>query len=164
MEGNSIRLEEILSNVSQVFLDTAPVIYFVERHPEYSARVQPIFDAIDDGSLSAVTSPITLAECLVVPIRSDQESVQQDFTDLIVSGTGVTFAIIDDAVAQQAANLRARYNLSLIDAFQAATALAAGCDAFLTNDSDLVRVTELHVIVVDELETENLEAAQEGNG
>jgi len=33
-----------------------------------------------------------------------------------------------------------------------AGALSAGCEAFLTNDADLRRVTELRVLVLDELE------------
>lgn len=51
-----------------------------------------------------------------------------------------------------AADFRARYNLSLPDALQAAVALVAGCDAFLTNDAALKRVTELRVITLDEVE------------
>jgi predicted nucleic acid-binding protein len=52
----------------------------------------------------------------------------------------------------QAAELRARYKLSLIDALQIAAALGAGCDGFLTNDKDLKRVGTLNVLVLSELE------------
>lgn len=38
------------------------------------------------------------------------------------------------------------------DALQIAAALVAGCEAFLTNDAGLKRVTELRVLVLDELE------------
>lgn len=57
-----------------------------------------------------------------------------------------------DASAERAAELRAHYNLTLTDAFQIAAALTAGCDAFPTNDAALKRVTELTVLVLDELE------------
>jgi predicted nucleic acid-binding protein len=40
----------------------------------------------------------------------------------------------------------------LTDALQIAVALEAGCEAFLTNDRTLKRVTELRVLVLDELE------------
>jgi len=59
---------------------------------------------------------------------------------------------IEEQVASRAADLRARYNLTLTDAFQVAAALVAGCDAFLTNDDAIKRVTELNVIVIDEVE------------
>jgi predicted nucleic acid-binding protein len=63
----------------------------------------------------------------------------------------ITFVPINQNMALQAAELRARYNLQLPDAFQVAIALAAGCEAFLTNDTMLSRVTELRVIVLDDL-------------
>lgn len=114
--------------------------------------VDDVFDRIDAGLLPAVTSPITLLECLVVPCRLGRVRVQQDFTDLIVNGNNVTFASLGHAIAHRGAELRAKYNLSLPDALQVAAALAAGCDAFLTNDLDLKRVRELNVLILDELE------------
>jgi len=69
-----------------------------------------------------------------------------------VYSDNVTFLVIDDEIADNAADLRARYNVTLTDALQAATALAAGCDAFLTNDPALKRVSALDVIVLDEAE------------
>ena len=59
---------------------------------------------------------------------------------------------IDEVIARRAAQLRARYPLALDDAFQIVTAIIAQCDAFLTNDATLKRVTELNVIVLDEVE------------
>ena len=64
-----MKVADALRGVSRIFLDTAPVIYFVERAPLHFDRVGPVFDLIDVGSVAAVTSPITLAECLVVPCR-----------------------------------------------------------------------------------------------
>src|SRR5207248_2734353 len=107
---------------------------------------------IDQGSPTAITAPVTLAECLVLPIRLGQSSVQQDFTDLIVRGQNVLFVLINDSTACQAADLRARYNLGLADALQIAAALSAASDAFLTNDVALKRVRELPILVLDELE------------
>jgi predicted nucleic acid-binding protein len=55
-------------------------------------------------------------------------------------------------VAEQAADLRARYGLRTPDALQIATGLTAGYAALLTDDARLQRVTELRVLVLDELE------------
>jgi predicted nucleic acid-binding protein len=59
---------------------------------------------------------------------------------------------IDAAIAEVAADLRARYNLRTPDALQLATAIKAGCDAFLTNDATLKKVTELKILVLSELQ------------
>src|SRR5690348_7093577 len=50
----------------------------------------------------AVTSAITLAECLVLPIRSNQTSLQHAFTQLLVSGPGIKFVAVDDMIARDA--------------------------------------------------------------
>jgi predicted nucleic acid-binding protein len=147
-----MKVDDALRGVTRLFLDTAPVIYHVERHPKYAPVVDEIFNWIDAGKLPAATSPITLVECLVVPCRLGQGQVEKDFTDLIVNGQGVTFVTLEAASARRAAALRATYNLSLADACQIAMALAAGCDAFLTNDLGLKRVTEITILVIDELE------------
>jgi len=145
-----MNIVDSLQNVTLLFLDTAPVIYYVEENPFYSAFVEVIFERIDNGSLTAVTSPVTLAECLVVPYRLGLLQRQRDFFDLIVYGGNTIFLPIDHDQAQRAAELRAHYNLTLPDALQIATALAAGCEAFLTNDATLKHVTELQVLVLND--------------
>jgi predicted nucleic acid-binding protein len=149
-----MKITERLQTVTKLFLDTAPVVYYVEEDTRYLALVDPVFDRLDAGTLVAVTSPVTLAECLVMPYRNNQVELQQIFSDLIVNGTNVLFASIEREMGRRAAELRARYNLSLTDAFQIAVALQSGCDAFLTNDMTLKRVSELSVIVLEEMEAE----------
>ncbi len=147
-----MKLSEALRHVERLFLDTAPVIYYVEKNPLYLDAVTPFFDRIDLGLLTAVTSPVTLAECLVIPYRSGLVQLQRDFEDLIVYGHNTVFVPLDHRSARQAAELRARYNITLPDALQIAVALSADCEAFLTNDGLLQRVKELRVLVLDELE------------
>ena len=147
-------IEENFEGVTRLFLDSAPVIYYVERNSRYFAIVDVIFELIFDGSLMAVTSPVTLAECLVPPYRLGQTELQQEFINVIVGGDNIMFEpIVDEDIARQAAQIRARYNLQLPDAFQVAIAMAAKCEALLTNDATFSRVTELRVLVLDDLET-----------
>jgi len=143
-------IRERLNGVRRIFLDTAPVVYYVERHPEFSRLVIPVFDMIDEGSLLAVTSPITLAECLVGPCRNLEQPLQDAFRQRIIGANNTLFVGPDAAMAQRAAELRAASRLSLLDCLQIAIALGAGCDAFLTNDLALTRVKEMNVITLRE--------------
>ena len=143
-------LLEQLDTVNKIFLDTAPVIYFVEKNPSFATKVQPIFDRLDGGELKAVVSPITLAECLVLPYKLGTPKVAQIFTELLVNSPSVTFNPVDSVTADKAAELRARYNLTLIDAFQIATAMQAGCDAFLTNDIELKQIKEIQILTLSD--------------
>jgi predicted nucleic acid-binding protein len=147
-----MNLTEQIEKVRQVFLDTAPVIYFIEKNPDFASKVQGIFERLDDGKLMAVVSPITLAECLVLPYKQKSPDVAQIFTDLLVNSKSVLFYPVDEVTADKAADLRARYNLTLTDAFQFAVAIQSDCDAFLTNDIDLKRVTEIPIIILSEAE------------
>jgi predicted nucleic acid-binding protein len=149
-----MKIKSALMGVSQIYLDTAPVIYYVQGVTPFFPVVDALFQEIERGSLGAraIASPVTLTECLVLPIRIGDTALQQNFVDLLTNTEGITLANIDVAVGRLAADLEARYRLKLPDAFQIATALTASCQAFLTNDAQLKRVTEVNVLVVDELE------------
>lgn len=155
MNAQSVIAAESLARATRIFIDTAPVIYFIEQHPRYLPLVQPVFDRIDAGALALVTSPVTLAECLVLPLRHGQADVVEMFTELLTRGPFTEFVVVDQPVGALAAELRVRCNLHLPDALQAAVAVLTGCDAFLTNDPILKRVTELNVVVLDDLHPVN---------
>ncbi len=147
-----MRVDEALAEISRLFLDTAPVVYFVEENPEFFPAVSLIFGQIEDGTLVGITAPITLAECLVIPYRDGDVARQQAFVELLTNTENIEFAEIGQQTGQVAAGLRARYNLQLLDSLQIAMAVKAGCEAFLTNDRQLQRVTELRIVLVNELE------------
>lgn len=141
----------VINTTQLIFLDSAPVIYYVEAHPVYQPRVRPIFDAIDAGLIRAVTSPVTLAECLIVPLRQNDADLERRFTQTLTSANHTQLQPITREVGRSAAELRAGYGLKMMDALQVAAAFLSGCDAFLTNDRDLLRITEIQVILIDDL-------------
>lgn len=147
-----MKLTNSLQGVTRLFLDSAPVIYYIEENTRYLSVVEPIFERIDNSLLIAVTSPVTLSESLVIPYRLGRTDIRLLFINQIVNGDNTEFIQINNHIAQQAAELRSRYNLALLDAYQVAVALAGKCEALLTNDVAFKRVTELRVLVVDELE------------
>lgn len=143
-----------LQGVRRLFLDTAPVIYFVEQHPQYFPLVREVFEQLRNTPLIGLVSPITLAECLVQPYRLGQTELQQEFIELMTDNNNIEFMpFAKETLAIDTAQIRARYNLQLPDAFQIAVALAAGCDAFLTNDITFKRITELQVLVLNDFNT-----------
>lgn len=146
-----MKLVDAFAGVRQLFLDTAPVIYPVQGVPAYQPRMDWVFHHLQAGAFQAVTSSITLAECLVLPYQLGDAALGQRFRDVITAGIRTRYVGVDAAV-ERAAELRARYKVGLPDALQLAAALAAGCDAFLTNDLALKRVVELTILVLDELE------------
>jgi hypothetical protein len=79
-----MKVEEALRGVKRLFLDTAPVVYFVEQNPEFITRVEPIFTRLD-LDLVGVVSAVTLAECLVFPIKRGLRDLEQAFEEVVNS-------------------------------------------------------------------------------
>jgi predicted nucleic acid-binding protein len=147
-----MKVEESLEGVTSLFLDTAPVIYYVEENTQYLTTVEIVFNRIQNGEIMAVASPVTLAESLVIPYRLGQTELQQEYTDLILSNNRIFWVEINGDMTVKASQIRAKYNLKLPDAFQVAVALASGCEALLTNNGAFRRVTEIRAIALDDLE------------
>jgi predicted nucleic acid-binding protein len=143
---------DALRGARRVFLDTAPVVYLIEKNPRYLATMQVVGDLYEARRFVAVTSPITLLECLVIPIRLGDPALQQRFVNTIAHGENTVFAQIDEGVAIEAAAMRAKHGMRLADALQVAVAIREGCDTFLTNDTAFRRVSEIKVVLVDDVE------------
>lgn len=132
-----------------ILFDSAPIIYFVEQHPTYSPLMRTVVALLTRNQIQAVTTPVTLTECLVYPFRSNNAKLQQAFQDIILSGKNTSFLPTNDAIAKRAAMIRATYNLTVTDATQVATAIEANCGAVLTNDKTFARVTEIPILLLD---------------
>jgi len=146
-----LTLDEGLEDVELLGIETAPFIYFVERHPTYIQRMRSVFERVDAQRLQLITSIITLTEVLVMPIENAHIHFQREYRDMLLNTEGISTLPVNVAIAEQAAELRAKYRLRTPDALHLATALVSGCDAFLTNDLALKKVTDLKVLVLDEL-------------
>lgn len=150
MEQKNLSISDALININYLFLDTAPIIYFVEQNPTFSAMVDVVFDKLDEGEFTAVISPVTVAECLMYPIRNQNQELQNLYMELFTNNPNTVCTSIDADVGPKAAELKAIYNLKTPDALQIAAAITSGCNGFLTNDKNLKRVTEIPVIVLKE--------------
>ena len=126
-----------------LLVDSAPLIYVLERHPELERRFVPYFERHSRGEISFAVTTITIAEVLTGPLISGDEALARRYRALLESWQVVDLSL---EIAESAARLRARLKLKLPDAIQAASALAIHADALLTHDRDLSRVTALPII------------------
>jgi predicted nucleic acid-binding protein len=88
---------------------------------------------------------------LIKPRQVGDATIERIYRDLLLDSRHFILLPIDVAIAESAADLRARYHLRTPDALQIAAALRAGCEAFVTNDATLRRVADLRVLVLDQL-------------
>ena len=147
------KLQDALTGVNRLGIDTDATIYFVQANPTYDALVAEVFSRIGNGQITGFASTISLLETLVLPIRTGDVLLQEKFRGLLLDSSNLYLTPVSPALAERAAEIRALYNLKTPDAIQAATALETACDAFLTNNGkDFRRVKSLNVLVLDELE------------
>jgi predicted nucleic acid-binding protein len=147
----TMKIADALIGVDSVLLDTAPAIYLLEKHPAFYPVVEEFFRVRAEKGVVVVTTPITLAECLIHPFRQGRNDLVSAFRNLITGGTGTWFQPIGDETGQTAARVRAKYGLVLGDAIQVAIALQMNCQAILTNDAAIARVTEIRTLLVSNL-------------
>lgn len=122
-----------------LFIDTEPLIYFIEGKSPFQETLLEIFKACKDGQLYFITSTLTLMEVLVLPLRLKKSELADQYEKLITKSQNIVIVDLDTGVSKRAAALRARYNLKTPDAIQVATAIEKGADFILTNDTDFVR-------------------------
>lgn len=143
-----IPLLELLRG-KKVALDTMIFIYAFEAHSLYLPLLKPLFREIERGKILAVTSTLTLAECLVQPFRAKALELAARYKILFRDFPHLSVIPVSDEIAEKAAWLRAQYQLKTPDAIQLATASESGCHGFLTNDEGLPQMKELQVFVLN---------------
>lgn len=147
-----MKVSHALQGIQRLYMETAPLIYYVEENPAYSAKMDAIVTTVEEGPIEAVSSVITLTEVLTHPLKLGDVSLEREYRDILMHSGGFRLLPISSRIAEAAADLRARYNLRTPDALHVAASIDARCDAFLTNDTGVKRITEITVLVLDEPE------------
>jgi predicted nucleic acid-binding protein len=147
-----VNITDALLGVKVLGIETAPFIYYTESRPVYVDKMRAIFNRVLNDPLQVKVSTIILPECLMKPFQANDTALITAYEALFENTEEITLVPVDLPVARRSAHLRAKYNLKTPDALHVATAIESGCQAFLTNDLGVKRVTELRVLVLDELE------------
>lgn len=140
----------------EIYLDANIFIYLLEGYEELTPLLTQLFKLIDAGSLRAVTSELTLAETLVKPMSDKNLSLQQAYKNALQTSSGLEVRPITRDILISAAQLRADLSVRLPDAIHIATARAAGCKTFLTNDKPLKKDIGMPVMIISEVKSADL--------
>lgn len=139
-----------MTDFKKVFLDTSPVVYYLECNELYYLNMKKFWK--EYGECDYVTSAVTVTEYLTFPYQQNNLQLINAFYAFI-NGMDIEIKSIDKTIADKAAQIRAEYKFfKTMDALQLATACLTGCDLFLTNDKQLKQFREIKCITVDELE------------
>ena len=135
----------------KVFLDTAPLIYYIEENKKYSKLLDTLFSTNSKGKFLFQTSVITLLEVLVLPMRQKEHELVEQYQNILCNSPTIEIFDLNIEIAITAAGYRAKYGLKTPDSIQLATAVYSSDDYFFTNDIRLKAVNEIEVLILDEL-------------
>ena len=132
-----------LAQDALLLVDSAPIIYILEGHPEFAERFRPLFAAHAAGRLRFAVTTLSIAEVLTGPLQAGEDALARRYRAILESWQPIA---LDVDIAESAARLRASLRLKMADAVQAASALAINAAALVTHDRDFSRVRALRII------------------
>lgn len=141
-----------MTDFKRVFVDTAPIIYYLENSALYMGSIKKFLKKCIEENIQIVTSAITVEEYLVFPYSSGKMELVDNFKKFI-EYMNIEVVDINSKIAEQGAIIRGQYrDFKSMDALQIATAIISGCDMFFTNDKQLRQEKELPCMTMDDLE------------
>jgi len=74
-----------------VLIDTNPSIFVLEGNP-LGAPFRSIFEAVDNGRIRALVTPITVAEVVTGPLKANRDALAERYRRTITHNPVVRFA------------------------------------------------------------------------
>lgn len=99
-------LSDKLSQIRTIFIDTAPIIYYIEAHPQFGHLAKEVVDTFQAGRLEAFSSVVTLTEVLCKPIQAGEEKLANRFAEFLKKGKNFSLIEISVAIAEKAGRLK----------------------------------------------------------
>ena len=136
----------------KVYLDANIFIYAIEGFENYKPILLRLLEMIDSGKINAITSELTLSECLVKPYKYNKIDIANVYERFIQSSSTLNVKGIFRDILIDAAKIRAKgVALKLPDAIHLATAISEQCKIFLTNDKG-IKSTDIQVVFLDSIQ------------
>lgn len=136
---------------SRLYLDANIIIYLQEGAPEIQEAVVTVVSSAVSRGAVLVTSEISIVECLHGALKRKNNALAQSYRAFFADEKAIATTPVRAAILELAAEVGAEYGLKTIDAIHVASAMATGCDMFLTNDMRLRAPTDLVVVRLSDL-------------
>ena len=131
---------------ARTYIDSNIFIYFVESAaPRYEAA-QRLFEMLRESHSTVYTSDIAVAECLCRPYRDGNSRLAGIYLELFETGGDVLRVPLDYELVKRAAGIGGKLGIKLIDALHVASAMAAGCEIFVTNGKTISAPKEIEIV------------------
>jgi hypothetical protein len=100
-----MNISAVLRSIERLYIETAPLIYYVEANSVYVARMDAIIEAVERNSIAAMSSVITLTEVLSQPIKLGNTRIELEYRNVLLHSNGFELLPTTTQIAELAANL-----------------------------------------------------------
>ncbi len=122
---------------SRVYFDANILVYILEGYDRYRKQIGALREAIREAAFQPFTGEIAIMEVLVAPFKKKRMDAVVAYRRFIEESGAFGLIAATPDIYVKAAYFRAEFNLRPPDAIHVASAEAAGCRYFLTNDHRL---------------------------
>lgn len=134
---------------SKVVLDTKPLIKLFAEEEGWET-VKEILSQIEADELEAGISVVTLTEIYYKYLQEERPDLAVARTEQLKYALYLKKFAIDEDVAIKAGEFKGKYNVSIADAFIAASACSEGATV-ISDDPDFKKIPEIEVLTETEL-------------
>jgi predicted nucleic acid-binding protein len=119
----------------RICLDTNILIYLFERDTGQTTALRRFLDRLMAGGGITMISEIGVAECLYGANKRADTVMARQYAEIFFRQSLIDVVPLTSEILLQAARIGPEAGLKLIDSLHFCSALAARCDAFITNDA-----------------------------
>ena len=134
---------------ARVYFDSNIFIYVLGRNPDYLPVCIELMQACANEGILGITGDVTLAELLAKPLKENDANAVATVRNLLVNDGAFSLIGHPRICFEQAAALRARHKLKLVDALHLATAIHAGAACFVSYDFQFPQMPEIECLTLD---------------
>lgn len=132
----------------KVILDTKPLIKLFAREEGWE-DVQKISSRVEGEEIDAAISVVTLTEIYYKYLQEKRPDLAKTRTEELRYAVYLRKLEVDEEVAVKAGEFKGRYNVSIADAFIAASAYFEGA-VIISDDEDFRRIPEIKTLTESE--------------
>lgn len=149
LEGSGLKILKDVSRKFRVVIDTKPLIKLFAKEEGWEI-IREIFSKIEADKLEAGISVVTLTEIYYKYIQEKRQDLAIARTDQLKYALYLKKFNIDEDTAIKAGKFKGKYNISIVDAFIAASAHSHGA-VVISDDPDFKRISEIETLTEEEL-------------
>lgn len=136
---------------ARFYLDTNVIISIIDGVETLETKQVEFISHIEENKIEALTSELTLAECLVRPLADKNISAIKAYMGFLEGRPDFAVIPVSRDILILAAQVRVDTRLKLPDAIHAATAKTSDCAIFLTCDRRIKNLAGLKIVLWDQL-------------